>query len=96
VDILTMEIAPRTREDMETPVDFMSRIPDLTEQERKIIEYLKVHRQANEMDLRQLLGTRRVVGVVNQLIRKAAARGVSMLRKQGAGDYGEIYEYTGS
>jgi tetratricopeptide (TPR) repeat protein len=95
VDIPVMEIQPRAEEASESPADFMARIPDLTEQERKIIEYLKVHRQANEMDLRQLLGTRRVVGVVNQLIRKAAARRINLLRKQGAGDYGEIYEYTG-
>ncbi len=95
VDILITGVAHFTEESPENPADFFARIPDLTEQERKIIEYLKVHRQANEMDLRQLLGTRRVVGVVNQLIRKSATRGVSMLRKQGAGDYGEIYEYTG-
>jgi len=95
VDILTMGITHLTEESPESPADFFARIPDLTEQERKIIEYLKEHRQANEMDLRQLLGTRRVVGMVNQLIRKTAVRGLNLLRKQGAGDYGEIYEYTG-
>ena len=95
VDIPVMEISPCAEEAPESPEGIMARIPDLTEQERKIIEYLKVHKQANEMDLRQLLGTRRVVGVVNQLIRKAVARGINLVRKQGAGDYGEIYEYTG-
>lgn len=95
VDIPAMAFQPAAEEPSVTPAEYIARIPDLTDQEKKIAEYLKVHRQANEMDLRQLLGTRRVVGVVNQLIRKSAAKGVSIVRKQGVGDCGEIYEYTG-
>ncbi len=46
------------------------------------------------MDLRKLLGTRRVVGVVNQLIQKASSMGLSLIEKKGVGEDGEVYEYT--
>ncbi|MDD1695784.1 MAG: hypothetical protein LUQ54_02690 [Methanoregula sp.] len=68
----------------------------LTEQEQKIIEFLRSHRKASEMDLRKLLGTRRVVGIVNQIIQKAASQGLSLISKKGVGDDGEVYEYTGT
>ena len=48
------------------------------------------------MDLRKLLGTRRVVGIVNQLIQKAAMQGVSIIEKKVVGEDGEVYEYTGT
>ena len=53
---------------------------DLDGTELQIVEFLVRHRQATEMDLRTLLGTRRVVGVMNRLIRKAAAQGRSVRR----------------
>jgi tetratricopeptide (TPR) repeat protein len=68
----------------------------LTEQEQKVIEFLRSHRKASEMDLRKLLGTRRVVGMVNQIIRKAASQGLSLISKKGVGEDGEVYEYTGT
>jgi hypothetical protein len=68
----------------------------LSEQEQKIVEFLRLHRKASEMDLRKLLGTRRVVGVVNQLIQKASSRGLSLIDKKGVGEDGEVYEYTGT
>ena len=68
----------------------------LTEQEQKIVGFLRLHRKANEMELRTLLGTRRVVGIVNRLIQKAASREISLIEKKGMGKEGEIYEYTGS
>ena len=68
----------------------------LSEQEQKIVEFLRSHRKATEMDLRKLLGTRRVVGLVNQLIQKAALQGVSIIEKKGVGEDGEVYEYTGT
>jgi tetratricopeptide (TPR) repeat protein len=68
----------------------------LTEQEKKIVEFLRSHRKASEMDLRKLLGTRRVTGVVNQLIRKASAQGLDLISKKGVGEDGEVYEYTGT
>jgi hypothetical protein len=48
------------------------------------------------MELRTLLGTRRVVGIVNRLVQKAARHGVTLIEKKGLGDGGEIYEYTGT
>ena len=68
----------------------------LSEQEQKIIEFLRSHRKASEMDLRKLLGTRRVVGMVNQLIQKATSKGLSLIEKKGVGEDGEVYEYTGT
>ena len=68
----------------------------LTEQEQKIVEFLRSHRKATEMDLRKVLGTRRVVGIVNILIQKAAAQGMSLVEKKGIGEEGEVYEYTGT
>ncbi|MDD1718163.1 MAG: hypothetical protein LUO88_03710 [Methanoregulaceae archaeon] len=70
--------------------------PVLDVQEKKIVEFLKAHRRVSELDLRRLLGTRRVAGVMNRLIRKAASQGVSLVVKRGMGDHGEEYEYTGS
>ncbi|MDD4137079.1 MAG: hypothetical protein PHT99_04180 [Methanoregula sp.] len=68
----------------------------LTEQEQKIVEFLRSHRKASEMELRTLLGTRRVVGIVNRLVQKAAGQGISLIEKKGVGEDGEVYEYTGS
>ncbi|MFA4861548.1 tetratricopeptide repeat protein [Methanoregula sp.] len=68
----------------------------LSEQEQKIVAFLRSHRKASEMDLRTLLGTRRVVGVVNRIIQRAAAEGLSLIEKKGVGEDGEIYEYTGT
>jgi Flp pilus assembly protein TadD len=68
----------------------------LTEQEQKILAFLQAHRKATEMDLRKVLGTRRVVGIVNLLIRKAAEQGISLIEKKGVSEEGEVYEYTGT
>jgi Flp pilus assembly protein TadD len=68
----------------------------LDEQEQKIVLFLRSHRKATEMELRSLLGTRRVVGMVNRLVRKAARKGVTLIEKKGVGEKGEIYEYTGT
>jgi tetratricopeptide (TPR) repeat protein len=68
----------------------------LSEQEQKIIGFIRSHRKASEMDLRKLLGTRRVVGIVNKLVQKASAQGMNLIEKKGVGEDGEIYEYTGT
>ncbi|MDO9324249.1 MAG: hypothetical protein Q7T80_04740 [Methanoregula sp.] len=68
----------------------------LTEQEAKILEFIRLHRTANEMELRKVLGTRRVVGIVNRLIQKASAQGLLLIAKKGVGEDGEAYEYTGT
>ncbi|NTW92384.1 MAG: hypothetical protein HGA40_02950, partial [Methanoregulaceae archaeon] len=64
------------------------------EQERRIIEYLMDHHEATELELRRLLNTRRVVGIVNRIIQKAASSGIQILEKRGAGEGGEIYSYV--
>jgi hypothetical protein len=68
----------------------------LSEQEQKIVSFLRLHRKTSEMELRTLLGTRRIAGVVNRLVQKAASRGISLIAKKGMGEDGEIYEYIGS
>jgi hypothetical protein len=78
------------------PVKIITDQLGLSEQEQKIVEFLRLHRKASEMDLRKLLGTRRVVGIVNQLIKKATLQGVSIIEKKGVGEDGEVYEYTGT
>jgi hypothetical protein len=78
------------------PAPEIDTLPGLSEQEQKIVAFLRSHRTASEMDLRKLLGTRRVAGIVNGLVRKAALQGQSLIGKKGVGKDGEIYEYTGS
>ena len=68
----------------------------LTGQEATILEFIRLHRTANEMELRKVLGTRRVVGIVNRLIQKAEAQGWLLIAKKGVGEDGEAYEYTGT
>jgi tetratricopeptide (TPR) repeat protein len=68
---------------------------DLDEREQMIVSFLQVHREASEMDLRKLTGSRRVVGVVNRLMQKASAQGMKMIEKKGIGKDGEVYEYCG-
>ncbi len=69
---------------------------DLDEQEQKIVEFLISHKKATEIELRKALNTRRVVGIMNRLIQKAAARNVTIINKKGVGDNGEVYEYAGT
>jgi tetratricopeptide (TPR) repeat protein len=64
------------------------------DQERHIIEYLRDHHEATELELRRLLNTRRVVGIVNRIIQKAASSGIQILEKRGVGEGGEIYCYV--
>jgi hypothetical protein len=68
----------------------------LTQEEEKILAFLHTHRKASEVELRKLLGTRRVAGIVNRLVQKAASQGLSVLEKKGFGEDGEVYEYTGT
>lgn len=68
----------------------------LSEAEQKIVMFLQSHKKATEMDLRKILGTRRVVGIVNILIRKASEQGLVLIEKKGVGEEGEIYEYAGT
>ena len=72
------------------------RISGLEPQEEKVLEFLKLHRRASEAELRKLLGTRRVAGIMNRLVAKSVAQGVRPVAKRGSGEQGEIYEYTGT
>ena len=81
---------------LEIPAETLHAILDLDEKERKIVDFLKAHGRANEMDLRTLLGTRRAAGYVNRVLQKSAAKGVQIIEKKGVGQYGEIYEYCGA
>jgi len=78
------------------PAQILTEQLGLSEQEKKIVEFLRSHRKATEMDLRKMLGTRRVAGVVNQLIQKASLMGMNLISKKGVGEDGEVYEYTGT
>lgn len=71
--------------------------PDLglDERELALVAFLRQHRETNEEELRKVLGTRRVSGVVNRLIKKANDAGVPLIEKQGMGEHGEIYVYCG-
>lgn len=64
------------------------------EQERRIIEFMMDHHEATELELRRLLNTRRVAGIVNRIIQKAASSGIQILEKKGVGEGGEIYSYV--
>lgn len=64
------------------------------EQERTVIGFLREHHQASEMDLRRLLNTRRVVGIMNRIIQKSAASGIVLVEKKGTGEGGEVYGYA--
>lgn len=66
---------------------------DLEEKERKILEYLRTRHQATERELREMIGSRRVAGMVNRIMQKASAKGLLLIEKRGIGKDGEIYAY---
>lgn len=70
-------------------------LPNLDERERKLLSFLREHREATEMDLRSVLDTRRVAGIVNSLLAKTADFGVTLIEKRGVGERGEVYGYVG-
>ena len=78
------------------PVQQIADQLSLTEQEQKIVEFLRSHRKASEMDLRKVLGTRRVVGIINRLVAKATTQGIMLIEKKGVSEDGEVYEYSGT
>jgi tetratricopeptide (TPR) repeat protein len=88
--------APRAHGRPAAPAPSVADELSLSEQEQKIVLFLRSHRKATEMELRTLLSTRRVVGIVNRLVQKAARKGIHLIEKKGVGENGEIYEYTGT
>jgi tetratricopeptide (TPR) repeat protein len=81
---------------VQQPVQLISDQLELSGTEQKIIGFLRSYQKATEMDLRKLLGTRRVSGIMNRLIRKASDRGIMLVEKKGMSADGEVYEYTGT
>ncbi|MFZ1126881.1 tetratricopeptide repeat protein [Methanoregula sp.] len=77
-------------------VEALTEVMALSVPEQKILAFLVAHKRASETDLRRLLGTRRVAGIVNILIRKAKAQGIMLLEKKGMSAEGEVYEYCGA
>jgi tetratricopeptide (TPR) repeat protein len=78
------------------PVQAICESMALSPDEHKILTFLATHRRASETDLRRLLGTRRVTGIVNLLIRKGATQGIMLIEKKGMSAEGEVYEYCGT
>lgn len=70
-------------------------MPDFDEREKKAVEFIKEHREATEMDLRAVLETRRVAGIINGILEKTSEMGIALIEKKGVGDRGEIYGYIG-
>ncbi len=66
----------------------------LTEKEEKALAFIREHAEAHEMELRSLLGTRRVAGIINEIIRKAGEEGISIIEKRGISENGEIYAWV--
>lgn len=87
-----LETATEASAEEPTPV---ANLLDLDEREQQVVAFLKEHREATEMDLRSVLNTRRVTGIVNGILTKAAEKGVKIIEKRGVGNRGEIYGYTG-
>jgi tetratricopeptide (TPR) repeat protein len=96
-DTLVMHATPFKKHiRAQQPVQLITDQLELTATEQKIIGFLRSYRKATEMDLRKLLGTRRVSGIMNRLIQKASARGIILVEKKGMSADGEVYEYTGT
>ncbi len=68
----------------------------LDSRESTVFSFLKEHREATEMDLRAVLETRRVAGIVNSMLTKLAEHGISLIEKRGVGERGEVYGYVGT
>ncbi len=66
----------------------------LTEKEEKAAAFIREHSEASEMELRSLLGTRRVAGIINEIIRKAGEEGITVIERRGLSENGEIYAWV--
>ncbi|MCP1662173.1 MAG: hypothetical protein D5R99_08970 [Methanocalculus sp. MSAO_Arc1] len=69
-------------------------ILSLTEKEKLVLSFLREHRETSEMELRTFLGSRRVGGIINEIIRKSRDAGITVIEKRGTGEKGEIYGYV--
>jgi tetratricopeptide (TPR) repeat protein len=92
--VITPPPAEKTTGSGQTLQEMMDRMA-FSDPEQKIVIFLATHRRASETDLRRLLDTRRVAGIINLLIRKAKAQGIMLIEKKGMSTEGEVYEYCG-
>ncbi|MBR1368549.1 hypothetical protein RJ53_03125 [Methanocalculus chunghsingensis] len=68
----------------------------LDEREEKAVDFIRKHTETHEMELRTLLGTRRVAGIINGIIRKAGDAGLSIIERRGMSEHGEVYAWIGT
>jgi len=68
----------------------------LDEREEKAVDFIRKHKETHEMELRTLLGTRRVAGIINGIIRKAGDAGLSIIERRGMSEHGEVYAWIGT
>ena len=92
--VITSPPAEKTAGSGQTIQEMMDRMA-LSDPEQKIVTFLAMHKRASETDLRRLLDTRRVAGIINILIRKVKAQGIMLIEKKGMSTEGEVYEYCG-
>lgn len=88
------ETEPESESDAESPDLDKDLLELLDEREIKILTFLREHNEATEMDLRAILDTRRVAGLVNELIEKLELHDTPLIEKLGSGDRGEVYGYV--
>lgn len=69
---------------------------NLDEREEQVVDFIRTHTETNEMELRTLLGTRRVAGIINGIIRKAGDAGLSIIERRGMSEHGEVYAWIGT
>jgi tetratricopeptide (TPR) repeat protein len=67
----------------------------LTEDEEKVLHFLREHGRAHERELRELMGSRRITGLIGQIIRKAREQGMVIVEREGMSENGEVYAYVG-
>jgi len=92
-DLPVLAYAPAPRDEKGPSEKEAELCLDLDENERKILDFLRTHHQASEMELRTILGTRRAGGMVNRIMQKATSAGIVVIEKRGVGKDGEIYAY---
>ena len=97
--VLDRPVLGRTRSAVMTIPEPSTPLPSvdlsLSPEEVRLVEFLREHRSATERELRAVLGTRRVAGLVNRLIRRAGEQGFALVERRGTGDEGEVYAYVG-
>lgn len=68
---------------------------ELTCDEERILSFMRTHKRVHERELRELTGSRRVSGLIGQIMKKARRRGLQVIEREGMSEDGEIYSYIG-